>query len=119
MRYFGYFGDIDYGMRTHLAGFKLICARGAWLFHEGGGYVKREMQRDAMAIDQARDKRLALVEEGYGEFRSKWHIERPALWEGGIHAGSLDFSKIARDHAESVALRYDFPGAAMNDLFIG
>lgn len=116
MRYFGYFGDIDYGMRTHLAGFKLICAKGAWLFHEGGGYVKREMQRDGIAIDQARDKRLALVEAAYREFRAKWNIEQPARWEAGRHAGSLNFNNIARDHAESVPLRYDFPGAAMNDL---
>ena len=33
---FGYFGDIDYGVRAHLAGFKLVCAKGAWLFHETG-----------------------------------------------------------------------------------
>lgn len=118
MRYFGYFGDIDYGMRTHLAGLKLICAKGAWLFHEGGGYVKREMQRDGIAIDQARDKRLALVEDAYREFRAKWNIGQPARWEAGTHAGSLNFNNIARDHAESVPLRYDFPGAAMNDLDI-
>lgn len=118
MRYFGYFGDIDYGMRTHLAGFKLICAKGAWLLHEGGGYVKREMQRDSIAIERAREKRLALVEDAYGEFRSKWHVEQPARWEGGIHSGALDFNKVARDHAEHVPLRYDFPLTAMNDLEI-
>jgi GT2 family glycosyltransferase len=118
MRYFGYFGDIDYGMRTHLAGFKLICARGAWLLHEGGGYVKREMLRDGITVDQARDKRLTLVEDAYGEFRRKWHIEQPERWDGGIHAGSIDFNKLARDHAQHVPLRYDFPLAAMNDLEI-
>lgn len=118
MRYFGYFGDIDYGMRTHLAGFKLICAKGAWLLHEGGGYVKREMQRDGIVLDRARDKRLALVEDAYREFRSKWQIEQPARWDGGIHAGSLDFNKLAREHAEHVPLRYDFPVTAMNDLEI-
>ena len=118
MRYFGYFGDIDYGMRTHLAGFKLVCAKGAWLLHEGGGYVKREMQRDRILLEQARDKRLALVEDCYREFRSKWHIEQPARWDGGIHAGSLDFNKLACQHAEHVPLRYDFPPAAMNDLEI-
>jgi GT2 family glycosyltransferase len=118
MRYFGYFGDVDYGMRTHLAGFKLICAKGAWLLHEGGGYVKREMQRDGIVLDQARDKRLALVEDAYREFRSKWHIEQPALWEGGIHAASLDFNKLAREHAEHVPLRYEFPITVMDDLEI-
>src|SRR5262249_41100383 len=35
LRFFGYFGDIDYGMRAHAAGFKLVCAKGAWLFHKG------------------------------------------------------------------------------------
>ena len=37
LRFFGYFGDIDYGVRAHLAGFKLVCAKGAWLHHEGPG----------------------------------------------------------------------------------
>lgn len=115
-RYFGYFGDIDYGMRTHLAGFKLICAKGAWLFHEGSGYVRREMQRDGITHDQARNKRLALVEDAYREFRSKWHIEQPARWDGGVHAGDLNFNKLARHHAGHVPLKYEFAPATMNDL---
>ncbi len=118
MRYFGYFGDIDYGMRTHLAGFRLICAKGAWLLHEGGGYVKREMLRDGIAVDQAREKRLALVEDAYREFRTKWHIDQPARWDGGMHTGGLDFNKIAREHAEHVPLKYEFPLEAINDLEI-
>lgn len=116
LRFFGYFGDIDYGMRAQVAGFKLICAKGAWLWHEGSGHVKREMQRDGITREQARDTRLALVEDAYREFRSKWHIEWPPVWEAGIHAGSMDFMKLARARAESVPLRYDFPSAILNDL---
>jgi GT2 family glycosyltransferase len=44
LRFFGYFGDIDYGMRAQLAGFKLVCAKGAWLYHEGGGHLKAQAQ---------------------------------------------------------------------------
>src|SRR4051812_11584773 len=33
-RYFGYFGDIDFGLRVQRAGFKMVCAKGAWLWHE-------------------------------------------------------------------------------------
>lgn len=118
MRYFGYFGDIDYGMRTQLAGYKLICAKGAWLFHHGGGYVKREMLRDGITVDQARERRLALVEDAYRAFRGKWRIEQPVHWEGGRHAASLNFHQLARQHAETVSVRYDFPSDAMDDLEI-
>src|SRR5207237_9584249 len=58
LRFFGYFGDIDYGMRAHLAGFKLVCAKGAWLFQEGSGHVKQEMAQQALTVNQARDRRM-------------------------------------------------------------
>ena len=39
-RYFGYFGDIDFGLRVQRAGFKMVCAKGAWLWHEGAAAYK-------------------------------------------------------------------------------
>ena len=39
-RYFGYFGDIDFGLRVQRGGLKMVCAKGAWLWHEGAGRVQ-------------------------------------------------------------------------------
>jgi GT2 family glycosyltransferase len=33
-------GDVDFGLRVQRAGFKLVCAKGAWLHHEGSGHTK-------------------------------------------------------------------------------
>jgi glycosyltransferase involved in cell wall biosynthesis len=76
-RYFGYFGDIDYGLRALRAGFRLVCAKGAWLFHEGAGHVKDEgarPQADRVAL-QAR--RMELVQKAYELFREKWDMDLP------------------------------------------
>jgi GT2 family glycosyltransferase len=113
LRYFGYFGDIDYGMRAHLAGFKLICAKGAWLFHQGSGHVRNEMVRQSLTWDQARDRRMALVETGYSEFRQKWNIESPQVWGSGA---PLDFRQIARSNASRVPLHCPFPDALLQDI---
>jgi GT2 family glycosyltransferase len=115
-RFFGYFGDVDYGVRAHLAGFKLICAKGAWLFHEGGGHVKYEMGRQALSFDEARDRRLAMVETGYQEFRRKWKLAVPEVWAGGGRVEALHFFDRVRPNAKGVPLKYDFPSSMMNDL---
>lgn len=116
LRFFGYFGDVDYGMRAHLAGFRLVCAKGAWLFHEGSGHVKREIQRDGLSYETARDRRMALVESAYREFCRKWHLDLPPEWAAGQHAASLDFMQLARDSAANVPLRYDFPQSVLREV---
>jgi GT2 family glycosyltransferase len=116
LRFFGYFGDIDYGMRAHLAGFKLICAKGAWLFHEGGGHVKNEMARQSINLEQARDRRMALVEKAYAEFRQKWDPTLPSTWSVGEHTVTVDFVHVARSNAQRVALKYPFPDSVLNDI---
>ena len=116
LRFFGYFGDIDYGMRAHLAGFKLVCAKGAWLFHEGSGHLRHEMIRGTLTFEQARDSRFALVETAYQEFRKKWNVATPEVWVGA-HS-ELQFFDHARAQAASVALKYEFPASALDDLEI-
>ena len=97
LRFFGYFGDIDYGMRAHLAGFKLVCAKGAWLFHEGSGHVKNEMARQSITLEQARDRRMALVEKAYAEFRQKWDPTLPYRHGQAANTSrSFDFMQFAR-----------------------
>ena len=117
LRFFGYFGDIDYGMRAHLAGFKLICAKGAWLFHEGSGHLRHEMGRGTLTFEQARDTRYALVENAYQEFRKKWDLATPEIWSVTV-AEPLRFMEHARARAGGVAVKYDFPASALDDLEI-
>src|SRR2546430_3870737 len=46
LRFFGYFGVVDYGVRGPLAGLCLGRAKGAWLFSEGSGAADSWSARD-------------------------------------------------------------------------
>ena len=113
LRFFGYFGDLDYGMRAQLAGFKLVCAKGAWLYHEGGGHLKAQAQAKGIPYTDLHAKRLALVDVAYQEFRAKWHLGGQQAWEV---RQSVDFISQAKANAERVAVKYDFPASVNADL---
>jgi GT2 family glycosyltransferase len=108
-RFFGYFGDIDYGVRAHIAGFRLVCAKGAWLFHKGAGHIKA----DRLGAEAAFARRMALVEKAYQTFREKWDRTLP-----GTHAElkSRDFLALARRNADRVMLKQELPPAVLDDL---
>ncbi|HEY4265942.1 MAG TPA: glycosyltransferase [Micropepsaceae bacterium] len=116
LRFFGYFGDIDYGMRAHLAGFKLVCAKGAWLFHEGSGHLRHQMNQGTLSFEAARDSRFDLVEKGYQEFRKKWNVTTPENWVGAQN--EFRFLDRARSQDGRVPLKYDFPASVLDDLEI-
>ena len=117
LNFFGYFGDVDYGMRAHLAGFKLVCAKGAWLFHEGSGHLRHEMNKGTLTFDQARESRYALVEAAYQQFRKKWDIAGPERWmDGSGTEDAIRFFPHARSQKDKVALKYEFPASARDDL---
>jgi GT2 family glycosyltransferase len=114
LRFFGYFGDVDYGMRAHLAGFKLVCAKGAWLYHEGSGHIKREVETTRGATLAARQAaRMQLVDKAYQELRAKWNIQNPASF---ITVRSLRYFEIARANSDRVILKYELPLSVSNDL---
>jgi len=113
LRFFGYFGDIDYGMRSQLAGFKLICAKGAWLHHEGGGHVKREAEKDHTTVEERRKDRMALVDAAYQEFRRKWNFEHPADYPS--NPKQLPLREIARANRARVPLKVELPPALISD----
>jgi GT2 family glycosyltransferase len=113
LRFFGYFGDLDYGMRAQLSGFKLVCARGAWLYHEGGGHLKADVQAKQVPYADLVNTRMSLVDAAYKEFRAKWHLGGPDHWE--VHQ-STDFIDRALANADRVALKYDFPTSVTDDL---
>lgn len=113
LRFFGYFGDLEYGMRAQLAGFKLVCAKGAWLYHEGAGHLKGQAQAKGVPYSELHAKRMALVDAAYQEFRAKWHLEGYMPWQT---RQSTEFVNRAMANAEKVALKYDFPASATDDL---
>ena len=113
LRFFGYFGDIDYGMRAHLAGFKLVCARGAWLFHEGAGHVKRDIARTGRLAEELHRRRMEMVEAAFQEFRRKWHIESPASYDSSV---PTHYFRHAETNAGRVPLKVDFPLSVLDDL---
>lgn len=112
-RFFGFFGDIDYGMRAHLAGFKLVCAKGAWLFHEGSGHVKREVEKLSSTWEARNAARMKLVNTAYQEFRQKWNIAHPPSY---TDVRAIRYFEAARAAADRVALKFELPSATMNDL---
>jgi GT2 family glycosyltransferase len=90
-RYFGYFGDVDYGIRSIRAGFRLVCAKGAWLWHEQGGYVKDDARRSGTDITVAHARRLEAVQRSYVEFRLKWDTKLPEKY---LDLPTLDFPEL-------------------------
>jgi GT2 family glycosyltransferase len=116
LRFFGYFGDVDYGMRAHLAGFKLVCAKGAWVLHEQWGHLRHEIARGTLTFEQARDSRFALVRTAYQEFRKKWSLVKPEAWEHDLGPETTHLFEHARTHANSVALKYELPAPTLDDL---
>ena len=109
LRFFGYFGDIDYGMRAHAAGFKLVCAKGAWLFHKGAGHIKA----DTAGATAAFARRMAWVEQAYQAFRGKWDVTLPGTY---AELKSRDFLALATRKADCVALKYEFPASVLKDV---
>jgi GT2 family glycosyltransferase len=114
-RFFGYFGDIDFGMRAHLAGFKLVCAKGAWLHHHGAGHVMAEFHKKAASIpyEELHRQRMALVGAAYQEFRKKWDIASPADY---ADVRAPYFFETARANREKVPLKYELPAVVLQDL---
>jgi hypothetical protein len=76
-RYFGYFGDIDFGLRLQRAGFKMVCAKGAWLWHEGAGAYKDQAKTTGVDYQVIHEKRMQVVNEAYKQFREKWDLSMP------------------------------------------
>jgi GT2 family glycosyltransferase len=65
-------GDIDFGVRARRAGFKLVCAKGAWLHHEGGGHSKFQFMSGRESKDQIHSGAMSLLGDAYARFRQKW-----------------------------------------------
>jgi hypothetical protein len=112
LRFFGYFGDLDYGMRAHLAGYKIVCAKGAWLWHEGAGHVKAAAKAANLDLSVMSDRRMQLVQAAYAEFRKKWDETLSETYDGE----TLGYFSLAEKNAARVQLKYDLPSATLQDI---
>lgn len=81
-QFFGYFGDPDYGLRAQRAGFRLVCARGAWLVHLAEGHVKEQAKTENADLNLLRWDRMRLVQEAWSKFRAKWGTFLPEQYPG-------------------------------------
>src|SRR5207248_1757824 len=80
-RFPGYFGDTDFGLRAQAAGFRLVCATGAWLHHVGAGFYQ---DMDKRGAKDTNEQRMREVEEAYQVFRDKWGHELPPKYPGNL-----------------------------------
>lgn len=90
-QFFGYMGDPDYGLRAQRAGFRLVCAKGAWLVHTRAGHVKEEARARGIEFKVAMSERMHLVATAYLKFREKWDKSLPPAYTG---IGSIDFERL-------------------------
>jgi len=81
-RFFGYYSDFDYGLRAQMAGFRLVCAKGAWLHHEGAGHIKDESVREEKSLNSVSARRNELIQADYLLFREKWDPSLPLEHSG-------------------------------------
>ena len=90
-RYFGYFGDVDFGLRVQRAGFKMVCAKGAWLWHEGAGAYKDLSATAHQDFSVVHANRMRTVNDAYVLFREKWDPSLPPQYRG---VASIDFNRL-------------------------
>ncbi len=87
------FGDMDFGLRARRAGFKLVCAKGAWLHHEGSGHTKDQQASGRATPMQLGQTAQKLVADAYGYFRQKWG---PTVPERYTAAAEIDFNRLCQ-----------------------
>lgn len=90
-RYTGYFGDIDFGLRLQRAGLKMVCAKGAWLWHEGAGAYKDQARQTQQDYKIIHENRMRVVNEAYLAFRDKWDKSLPPVYPG---TAGIDLAKL-------------------------
>ncbi len=90
-RYYGLLGDVDFGLRAQRAGFKTVCAKGAWLWHEGAGAAKEihaVTPQDPALVAQ---RQQGMIRAAYVLFREKWDAAMPPEYPG---IGHMDFARL-------------------------
>ena len=75
-RYFGYFGDVDYGIRCRSSGLLDVVSTRAFAYHNAGANINYlDPQENAKKLQ----RRFQRVHAAYGEFLTKFSINNIAL----------------------------------------
>jgi hypothetical protein len=75
--FYGFWADIDYGVRLYRAGFRHAIARGAWLHHEGNGAAKEAALSGGRPLQENQLEMITHVNAAYERFRQKWDPSLP------------------------------------------
>ncbi|MGD1278470.1 MAG: glycosyltransferase [Tepidisphaeraceae bacterium] len=76
-RFVGFLGDMDFGLRAQRAGFKIVCAKGAWLHHVGCGTINADLAAGRAQAERVKDG-LSDLDRAYEQLRRKWPVGLPA-----------------------------------------
>lgn len=101
-RFRAYFSDVDYGLRVQQAGLRLVCAKGAWLHHDGAGHLKAQARTQKLPAAQTFDERYSQVQSDYLRFREKWDPTLPETFaaENLCCRTLLERAPTAQEHGE-------------------
>jgi hypothetical protein len=81
-RFFGFMGDIDYGVRARRAELRVVTALGAWLYHEGSGTRKNTAATAGADAENALGRKLdEQVAVAWERFRQKWDLTLPTTFD--------------------------------------
>jgi GT2 family glycosyltransferase len=87
--FYGYFADVDYGLRAQVAGFELALVPGAFAFHQRHaniGYLPEKQRQEKV------NKRWMRVVENWARFKLKWGLPVTLSYES---FGSLRWDELA------------------------
>jgi hypothetical protein len=85
-------GDIDFSLRCRRAGFKVVCAKGAWLYHAEGAH-SRDRVRGGASEERVAAELMQLSSASRVIFRSRWGVD----FVPGEFAPISDFDRLAAE----------------------
>ena len=94
-RFYGFMGDIDFGVRARRSGIRCVTAHGAWLYHPGSGLRKQVAETAGAAVEQALARRFeSEAAVAWRLFREKWDLSLPEVPDhlSAEHVKSLHLS---------------------------
>lgn len=102
--FYGYFADLDFGIRARMAGFNLVLARGAFAYHH------QEANFNYLS-DAEREKKLARrwakVHENWARFKLKYGLPIEQPYTGAM--GEIPWNRLSNEQFDPVRY-YIAPG---------
>ena len=79
--FYGYFADPDYGLRAQQAGFELVCALGAFAWHDRAANLD---YLDAEGRQKKLQRRRQRVFENWARFKAKYELPAALEFDSGM-----------------------------------